>query len=121
MSYTELRQNILVVSHDIPLQTSRVAVVRTGGYEVEFVNTDDDAMAKLAEKRFDLVVIGRTSSGSLVPLDKRLRHEFPTISVLKIDGERSDYASRTTGSGPQDVLTSIHAMLDPTVCLSEVG
>lgn len=45
------QKRILVVAHDCALQESRVAILRTRGYDVESVDTDDHAMQMLGLDR----------------------------------------------------------------------
>lgn len=108
-----LQKRILVVAHDCALQESRVAILRTRGYDVESVDTDDHAMQMLGLDRFDLVLLGRQSLIPKTGVDQRLREAYPEMLILKIEkcGDQSVYASRSTASRPEDVLQAIREML----------
>lgn len=108
-----MAQRILVVSHDRALEETRAAILRSRGYAVESVSSDDEAVAVLSVERFDLVVLGRNSHLSPVALDQRLRAAHPDIVILKIASSNSDgdFSSRHTGSQPKDVLQAVREML----------
>jgi DNA-binding response OmpR family regulator len=70
-------KRLLVVAHDRPLGSSRVALLVDAGYRVKSVASDDEAMALLEQERFDLILLGRKSLIPKIGLDQRLRGEVP--------------------------------------------
>jgi DNA-binding NtrC family response regulator len=107
-------RHILIVAHDALLRESRQALLRSAGYEVTSVDSDELAITAVDKERFDLVVIGRTSRLSKAALDRRLRERHPDIRVLKIVTAEEPYslfASRTTDAKPRHVLTAVGEML----------
>ena len=107
------KPRILVAAHDRAVQESRVAILRSQGYIVESVGTDDEAMALLDMERFALVVIGRDAPAPTPHLDQRLRELYPAMPILKIDrgSSVSNYASRTVAPDPYEVLAAVRDML----------
>ena len=108
-------KRILVVCHDRPLKLSRVELLLRSGYKVESVESDDDAMALLLEKPFDLVLLGRKSALRKVGLDQRIREKYPNLLTLKIVTAEEDdtniYPSRMVDSEPRHVLAALRDML----------
>ena len=107
-------KSVLLVSHDEMLRTTRSALLKTGGYEVTAVATDDEAMALLESERFDLVLIGRKTTRLVTEIDERLRERYPKQLVLKIeDLDVADigFATRDTDSNPEHVLLALKQML----------
>src|ERR1700731_3797939 len=107
-------KRILVVAHDRTLGLSRVALLQSAGYTVDFVFSDEDALALLAAEVFDLVLLGRNSMLEEQCLDRRLRERFPDLLILKIEATgsvSSRYASRVTDARPANVLTALQEML----------
>jgi CheY-like chemotaxis protein len=110
-------KRILVVAHDRTLGFSRVALLQSAGYTVDFVFSDEAALALLAVEAFDLVLLGRSSMQEEQSLDRCLRERFPDLLILKIEANRSIpsvYASRVTDARPANVLAALQEMLDPT-------
>jgi DNA-binding NtrC family response regulator len=102
------------VSHDPFLRLTRTALLRNAGYDVIPVESDDRAITSVNNERFDLVLIGRSSTPSTFALDQRLRERYPALPVLKIthDGEKySPYPTRVTDSEPCHVLAALREML----------
>lgn len=109
-----MSKRILVVCHDRPLKLTRVELLLRAGYAVESVEADDEAMALLLEKRFDLVLLGRKSALREVGLDQRMREKYPNLLTLKIvspEEEPSVYPSRMVDSEPRHVIEALHDML----------
>jgi DNA-binding NtrC family response regulator len=107
-------KRILVVAHDRPLWSSRVAILKRAGYGVASVETDDEAMEVLEEEKFDLILLGRRSRLPKKGIDQRLREEYPDLLTPKIapQGEiASIYPSRTTDALPEHVLNALKEML----------
>jgi CheY-like chemotaxis protein len=108
-------KRILVVAHDQPLRESRSNLLEFGGYCVEAVETDDEAMAKVQNEPFDLILIGRRSRlWQKKGIDQRLREKYPDLLILKIESAtapRSEYPSRVTDSAPRQVLEALREML----------
>lgn len=119
-----MSKRILVVSHNIPLRTSRVLVLKSAGYRVESVATDDEAMAILETEQFDLVLLGRKSLLPKKGIDQRLREKYPNLLTLKIlssEGENSIYPSRLSNSVPRQVLGALAEMLGDDVQLAPLS
>jgi DNA-binding response OmpR family regulator len=111
-------KRILVVEHDHPLRGTRVILLKSKGYAVESVETDDQAMELLQIERFDLILLGRRSQLPTKDLDQRIREKFPELFILKIEekGEiASVYSSRTTDSAPEHVVAALKEMLSPEI------
>src|ERR1700733_330367 len=109
-----MSKRILVVAHDPFLRLTRTALLRSAGYEVEAAESDNSAVITVDNERFDLVLIGRRSRGSEIPLDQRLRDRYPHMLILKIVQPfepPSSYPSRTTDPNPARVLTALKEML----------
>jgi|ERR1700733_1485125 hypothetical protein len=85
-------KRILVAAHDLPLRTTRIALLKQAGYEVESGATDDDAMAILEIERFDSVLIGRKSLLPKKGIDQRLREKYPDLLTLKIAGVEAEHS-----------------------------
>jgi DNA-binding NtrC family response regulator len=109
MSVTHKR--ILVVTRDAHLRETRVMLLRSAGYTVISVSSDDDALRLLETDRLDLVLLGR-SSGMSIGIDQRLRERYPSLLTLKIDDlGHSEYATRMTDSAPEHVIHTLKEML----------
>ena len=109
-----IQQHILVVAQDPFLRNTHKALLRSVGYQVTSVGSDDLAIASVDRDRFDLILIGRTSLLATTALDQRLRERYPTLCILKIvpDGEAdSTFASRSTGPAPGQVLSAVRDLL----------
>jgi CheY-like chemotaxis protein len=76
------QKRILVISHVPILQMTRVAILKNEGYDAEAVETPEQALARLAAERFDLVVVGGEAGE-----DRRLaalKERHPSLPILKI-------------------------------------
>jgi CheY-like chemotaxis protein len=107
-------KRILVVAHDRTLGLSRVALLQSAGYTVDFVFSDEAALALLAVEAFDLVLLGRNSKPEQPSLDQRLRERFPDMLLLKIEATGSvpsSYPTRVTDARPANVLAALQQML----------
>ena len=114
---------ILVVCHDRPLMMSRVELLRRAGYSVDSVASDDEAMALLLERRFDLVLLGRKSALLKIGLDQRIREKYPDLLTLKIaspEEEPSTFPSRMVDAEPRHVIDALREMLGPSLHLVPV-
>jgi hypothetical protein len=110
-------KSVLIVSQDDMLRTTRAALLKTGGYEVTAVASDNEAMALLETRTFDLVLVGRKTDLPIIEIDERLRTRHPKLLVLKIeDLEESagGFADRKTDSNPEHVLLALKQMLGPS-------
>jgi CheY-like chemotaxis protein len=97
--------------------------MRSKGYRVESVETDDDAMKLLETEQFDLVLLGHQSGLPKKGIDQRLREKYPDLATLKIElaGDRhSAYPTRITDSAPQHVLQALREMLGDDVELTPI-
>jgi hypothetical protein len=106
-----LPKRILVVAHDKGVRVSRGLLLKSGGYTVESVDTDDSAMELLKVESFDLILLGRDSKLSVPAIDKRLRYKYPDLPTLKIDDIFSPFPTRMTSSLPQQILGTLREML----------
>jgi CheY-like chemotaxis protein len=116
-------KHILVVCHDRPLKMSRVELLLRQGYAVESVEADDEAMALLLEKPFDLILLGRKSALREIGLDQRLRDKYPDLLTLKImspEEASSIYPSRMVDSEPRHVIEALRDMLGRSLQLIPV-
>jgi DNA-binding response OmpR family regulator len=107
-------KSVLIVSHDEMLRTTRAAVLKTGGYSVATAASDNEAMALLETRTFDLVLIGRKTDFPTIEIDERLRERYPKLLVLKIEDLEETargFADRETDSSPQHVLLALKQML----------
>ena len=107
-------KNILVVSHDPILRSTRVALLKASGYEAEAAEDDNDALARLEIVQFDVVLVGRRSDLSQKGIDQRVRERYPNILILMLEREEespSVFASRTIDPHPRLVLDALDAML----------
>ncbi|HWZ52136.1 MAG TPA: hypothetical protein VNW54_11805 [Granulicella sp.] len=107
-------KRILVVAHDRTLGLSRVALLQSAGYTVDFVFSDEAALTLLAAQAFDLVLLGRNSKLEEPGLDQRLREHFPELLILKIEATGSVpsiYPTRITDARPANVLAALQEML----------
>jgi hypothetical protein len=78
------------------------------------VSSDDEAMALLEKKAFDLVLIGRNGTVSIEEVDQRLRHRRPQQCILKIEdpaGGEGHFATRNTDADPRHVLAAVKELL----------
>jgi hypothetical protein len=106
-----LPKRILVVAHDKGVRVSRGLLLKSGGYRVESVDTDDSAMELLEVESFDLVLLGRNSKLNVTAIDKRLRYKYPDLLTLKVDDEFSAFPTRMTGRLPEEILDALREML----------
>ena len=107
-------KSVLIVSRDKMLRTTRAAVLQTGGYSVTTAVSDDEAMALLETRTYDLVLIGRKTDLPIIEIDERLRERHPKLLVLKIEDlevAARGYASRETDANPEHVLLALKEML----------
>jgi CheY-like chemotaxis protein len=107
-------KSVLIVSNDEMLRTTRAAVLKTGGYSVATAASDNEAMALLETRTFDLVLIGRKTDSPTIEIDERLRERFPKLLVLKIEDLEEaarGFADRETDSSPEHVLLALKQML----------
>ena len=115
-------KRILIVAHDQALRQSRLSLLEWEGYCVEAVETDDDAMLKVRNQQFDLILLGRVSRLCEVGIDQRLREKYPNLLTLMIDTHGfSDYPSKMVDSGPSHVLEALHQMLGEKVNLRPIA
>jgi hypothetical protein len=112
-------KRILVVADDRPLRTTRVALLKSEGYRVESVESDNEAMTTLLTETYDLVLLGRNSELHKKGIDQRLREQYPRLLTLKIVNEvdASIWPSRITDSEPKHVIVALHEMLGDKVLL----
>ena len=104
-------KRILVVAQDASLRETRAMLLRSAGYTVEPVASDNDALKLLETDQFDLVLLGR-DSGASIGIDQRLQEKYPSLLTLKIDDlSRSKYVSRMTDSMPDHVIDTLREML----------
>lgn len=108
-----MNRQILVVSPDHLLRETRTAILRSDGYTVHSVSSDDEAMVLLASETFDLVVLGRESILSPGALDQRPRNAHLNMAILKIVDESGygEFSSRHTNANPTAVLAAVREML----------
>jgi DNA-binding response OmpR family regulator len=107
-------KNILVVSHDPILRSTRVALLKAAGYEAEAAEDDNDALARIELAQFDVVLVGRRSDLSQKGIDQRLREKDSDILILMLERENENpsvFASRTTDPHPRLLLDALDAML----------
>jgi CheY-like chemotaxis protein len=107
-------KSVLVVSDHEMLRVTRAALLKTGGYEVTAARTDNEAMALLETRTFDLVLIGGTRDLPIIEIDERIRERYPKLLVLKIDewdAAARGFADRETDSSPEHVLLALKQML----------
>jgi len=107
-------KNILVVSHDPVLRSTRIALLKAAGYQAAAADDDDDALARLEAAQFDVVLVGRRSDLPQRGIDQRVREKYPDILILMLDRENenpSPFASRTIDPHPSLVLDALDAML----------
>jgi DNA-binding NtrC family response regulator len=109
-----LSRRILVVCRDGALRMTRAELLSHAGYTVVSVATDDDAMARLMNEQFDLVLLGCDSAPSKVGLDQRIREKYPdllTLKIVNLDVDTSVYASRLVDAEPGHVIAALRNML----------
>jgi DNA-binding NtrC family response regulator len=106
-------KRILVVAHDRALNDTRTALLRTAGYAVESVTSDDDAIRCLETHAFDLILLGRNSRVPEIGLDQRLRQKYPDLLTLKIDFDTDGnaWSSRVVDAVPDHVIEALKEML----------
>ena len=107
-------KRILVIANDRVLRETRGAVLRSDGYRVCEVESDDGAMVLLGRETFDLVLLGRALVETEVGIAQRIRERHPDLPLLRIatwDAEVSPYCSRTTAQSPAHVLEAVRTML----------
>jgi CheY-like chemotaxis protein len=107
-------KSVLIVSDDEMLLTTRSALLKTYGYNVTAVESDDEAISLLETEGFDLVLIGRKTDLPTIEIDERIRERHPKLLVLKIeelDVAARGFASRDTDSDPAHVLLALKEML----------
>ena len=107
-------KRILVVAHDPGLRNTRVSLLENANYAVTTAISDDDALKLLNRRNFDLVLIGRSASLPVRPLDQRINEKYPILPLLKIDtldAEISPYATRTIIAHPGHLLLAVQEML----------
>jgi signal transduction histidine kinase len=86
-----LAARILLVDDDAAVRDVTAAMLRDIGYEMEEAASGDAALAVLADKNFDLVVIDFAMPGmSGAELARRVRNRHPSLPVLFVTG----YAER---------------------------
>jgi signal transduction histidine kinase len=86
-----LAARILLVDDDAAVRDVTAAMLRDMGYEMEEAASGDAALAVLAAKSFDLVVIDFAMPGmSGAELARRVRNRHPSLPVLFVTG----YAER---------------------------
>jgi DNA-binding response OmpR family regulator len=109
-----MQKRILVVSHDKTLRETRSALLLKSGYTVATAEDVDTALLLLEDNTFDLILVGRTSLGAKLSVDRRLRQMYPKALILKIVdviGDQSSFASCESDSVPTNVLAALKGML----------
>jgi DNA-binding response OmpR family regulator len=108
-------KRILVVAPDPTLKSTRAAILKHQGYEVEAVETPDQALARLEAERFDLVLLGRKQREEARALDAEMRQKFPDLPILKIapfsDPDAERYATRSVDPYPRSVIDAVRELL----------
>jgi hypothetical protein len=114
-----LAKSVLVVAHDPPLNASRVSLLRGAGYLVDSVESDDDAMAILELKEFDLILLGRRSMLPKKGIDQRIREKYP-LKIERKGEDVSTYPTKVTDPEPEQVLAALAEMLGEDLRLASL-
>lgn len=81
-------QNILWADDEIELLQSHVLFLQSKGYNVTTASNGDDAIAKISEKPYDIVLLDEMMPGKdgLTTLNeiKDLRPQTPVIMITKV-------------------------------------
>ena len=82
--------NILLVEDDVAVSASLTGIIRRWGYQVETADTCKNALMKVRENRFDLVLLDIfLPDGKGHELMPSIRELWPTLGVVTMTGYNS--------------------------------
>ena len=110
MTDSSAPKRILRVSPDSDLLQTQVLLLKSQGYKVDAVTSEDEAMSQLRANDFDWVLLGRNLKLFGIQLDDRNYPKMLTLKIQSTDEEVSLYASRTVDAMPQHVIDALKAM-----------
>jgi DNA-binding NtrC family response regulator len=108
-------KKILVVARDPALMLTRAAILKHHGYDVVAVESAAEALARIEAEWFDLVLLGRKSTGAANGVDVQVRKRYPTLPILKIalgsDPDTERDATRQVDANPVNVIHAVRELL----------
>lgn len=118
-------RRILAYGEDSVVISTRAMILERAGYEVSHVNRAADLLPLLKGIHFDLLLIGdsvRTREN--VWLAQRIREQFPNLIIAMVQDEREErdpWSTAFVSSNPEQMLSSIHLLLEPRKPVSKNG
>jgi CheY-like chemotaxis protein len=106
-------KRILVVAGDSGLAKTRALVLAAGGYSTASALTTDEAIDKLRESKFDLVVWDFDPMMGEFTLDRLIANLNLGIDTLEVDtfcGRRGKFSTRFSDAHPASILKNVGEM-----------
>ena len=110
------RRRILAYGEDTLVISTRAMILSRAGYEVTHTTRVSDLVPLLRGIFFDMLLVGdslRTPEN--VRLVKRLREDFPKLTIMTVQDEKEDrdpWSTAFVSSSPEQMLMSIGAVLE---------
>jgi CheY-like chemotaxis protein len=105
---------ILSVGRNPHILKERNATLITEGYSVASAYSKEEAMEKLLEGDFDLILIcpslGKDGC-QLAKTARRYRPSIPIVSIAPNPGPMQDYGAHLAGSGLDEIVRAVHEIL----------
>jgi CheY-like chemotaxis protein len=106
---------ILAVSNEPELLESRSSILRSAGYDVEPVLSVEEAIDRLTDRDFDLVLLCHSipaqERSRLIRLIRGSRLPTAVVSVTPLDGHPDEFADATVDAVPEELLSGIRELL----------
>ena len=106
---------ILSVGHNPLVLRERHSTLTAAGYSVTSVYSKEEAMDKLLEGDFDLVLMCPSLGRERPPLVKAIRRHRPSIPVVSTTPDESptmpDCWAYVTGSSADEIVAAVYAIL----------
>jgi DNA-binding NarL/FixJ family response regulator len=105
---------ILSVSRNPHILKERNARLIASGYSVASAYSKEEAMEKLLEGDFDLILICPSLGKDGCQLAKTARRHRPSIPIVSIapnPGPMQDYGAQLAGSGLDEIAAAVHEVL----------
>jgi DNA-binding response OmpR family regulator len=111
-----IARRILSIEYNAPVLETRNAILRAAGYEITSASTFYQALERLQENRFDLVLVGRSIPGvqlrgflELVQLKAPAARTMVLRDSSQDKDFRADYL-HDPDQGPEALLSAVHTL-----------
>ena len=119
-----IARRILSIEYNAPVLETRNAILRSAGYEITSASTFYQALERLQENRFDLVLVGRSIPGvQLRGFLELIQLKAPTARsmVLRDSSQDRDFRAdylHDPDQGPEALLSAVRSLFVKTQAAS---